>query len=234
LSAAQHDWFEPGTRDVSQTGLKRYSLFVNGMKLALPAIAVGIVVAIMASSASNPAPPPPRKVSALESTMQAPSYASRDDKGQPYKLDADVAKQDPAAPDVMDLTNPKAEIELNNGSTLEGAATTGQYNQKEGKLDINGDLTLHHSSGAVFETSKATVDINAKSASGDAPVHVTGDFGEVNAKGFQLINEGKVVIFTGPSTARLKLGGSNGSPMNSIHDLIPSNQPPLPKTSPKL
>src|SRR6185369_5868618 len=97
----------------------------------------------------------------------------------------------------MDLTNPKGTIDLGGGSTIEGQSDIAQYDQTKGTLSINGPLTLKHSSGAVFQTNKAMVDMNAKTASGDAPVKVTGGFGEVNAQGFELQNEGKTIIFKG-------------------------------------
>jgi lipopolysaccharide export system protein LptC len=175
---------------------------------------------------SAPAPPPPRKATAMDSTMEAATYVSRDEKGQPFKLEADVAKQHPTAPGITDLANPRATIEMEGGAVVRGEAPTAQYDQKEGKLVVNSNLKLRHSSGAVFETEKAVVDMNAKTAQGTSPVKVTGGFGEVNAQGFQLVDEGKTVIFTGPSRARLKLDSHEGSPTSALDQLTPPSVKP--------
>lgn len=227
----ENDWLAPVEREVSGHRLKRYSRFVDGMKLALPLVAAGIVLVLMIWPSSMPQPAPPRKATAMDSSMQAPIYSSIDDKGQPYKVEADIAKQNPAAPGVMDLANPRGTIALEGGSTIQGAAEGAQFDQNEGKLSINGNLTLHHSSGAIFETQKAEVDMNKKSASGTAPVKVTGSFGEVNAEGFELKDEGRVVIFTGKSHARLKLG-SGSNPTDAVQGLVPSSAPAQTKPQP--
>jgi lipopolysaccharide export system protein LptC len=221
-----HDWLTPATHAFSPQRLTRYSRFVGGMKLLLPSLAVGIILILMIWP-SSPAPPPPRKVTAMDSTLEAPIYTSRDEKGQPFKLEADVAKQHPTAPGVTDLANPRAVIEMEGGAVVRGDAPSAQYDQKEGKLTVNGNLKLRHSSGAVFETDKAVVDMNAKTAEGTSPVKVTGSFGEVKAQGFQLVDEGKTVIFTGPSHARLKLDGQQGTPTSALREL-PSPPPVKP------
>jgi hypothetical protein len=49
----------------------------------------------------------------------------------------------------------------------------------------------------------------------------------VKAQGFQLVDEGKTVIFTGPSHARLKLDGQQGTPTSALREL-PSPPPVKP------
>lgn len=220
----EQDWFIPAERNLSAPRLQRYSRFVNGMKIGLPLLAAGIVLVLMIWPNTLPQPGPPRKATAMDSSMQAPVYESRDEKGQPYKVEADIAKQNPAQEGLTDLANPRGTIALEGGSTIEGNAEGAQFDQKQGKLSINGNLTLKHSSGAVFETQKAEVDMNTKSASGTAPVKVTGDFGTVDAQGFELQKEGKVVIFTGHAHARLKLG-SGSNPADAVKGLVPSSAP---------
>ncbi|MBI3419463.1 MAG: LPS export ABC transporter periplasmic protein LptC [Proteobacteria bacterium] len=224
----KEEWFSPATRMFSAKSLKRYSRFVGGMKLLLPLLAVGLVVALMAWPSDIPPPAPPRQATAGDSTMQAPVYTSVDKQGRPYRVQAEGAKQNPTAPNVMDLANPKGTIDLSGGNSLQGQATGAEYDQKTGKMLINGSLTLKHSSGAVFTTEKAVVDMNARSASGNSPVKVTGDFGEVNAQGFEMNDEGKVVIFKGPSTAHLNLTASQ-NPASAMQDLFPAATAPAAK-----
>lgn len=223
MTPLQEDLFEPATRIFSAKSLIRYSRFVGGMKLALPLLAVGLVVAMMAWPSSVPPPAPPRKATAGDSTLQAPGYTSQDEKGRPYHLEADRAKKNPDTPDLTDLANPRGAITLDGGGKVEGQATGAQYDQKDGKMLINGNLTLKHTNGSVFSTERAVVDLNTHDASGDAPVRLTGDFGEVNAQGFQYLEDGKLVIFTGRSTAHLKLGASQ-SPSDAMQGLVPASQ----------
>ncbi len=228
--ARKIDWLTPAVRALSPERLQRYRRFVGGMKLLLPALAAGLVLVLMIWPSGHGPSTKPRALTAADSTMQTPVYTSRSEKGEPYRVTADKARQNPEAPGLTDVTNPTGSIVLEDGSHIEGDARRAQYDQNKGLLFLSGDLTLRHSSGAVFKTEKARVDMNARRASGDAPVKVTGDFGEVDAQGFRLRNQGKVVIFTGPSTARLKMGGT-GKGSASSQGFLPSFNPAPPPSS---
>lgn len=204
------DWFQPMARAFSAKTLARYSSFVNGMKIGLPVLAaLLLLVLVIVPNANNP-PPPAKKDHAVDATMHDPVYTSRDSENRPYQVKGDEARQHPELPNVTTLTNPKGEIELNSGDRVKGDAKNAVYDQNNGTLQLQGDLILRHSDGTTFTTQGAAVDVNGKNAKGDQPVTLQGGFGIVKGSGFEARDGGKIIIFTGPSSATLNMGNGTG------------------------
>jgi LPS export ABC transporter protein LptC len=202
-----HDWFDPALRNFTAERLARYSHFVLSLKIILPVFAAILLLVLMIVPNVTAPPMPERQIVMPDTTLQNPVYTSQDQQSRPYQATADQAQQKAAAPGITNLTAPKAQIDLGNGETLNGAAATGQYNQKTGKLNLQGGLTLQHSNGAAFHTDSAEMDVNSKNVTGNAPVVLDGPFGQVRGTSFEARDGGKTVIFKGGS-ATLKLGGS--------------------------
>lgn len=206
------DWLNPAMRHFTAETLARYSRFVLSLKIILPIFAVALLLILMIVPNVTAPPLPEKQIALPDTTLQNPVYTSQDPENHPYQVEADKAQQKAAAPSITDLTAPKAQLDLGDGETLNGTAATGQYNQKTGKLNLQGGLTLQHSNGAVFRTNSALMDVNSKNVSGNAPVVLEGSFGEVRGESFEVWDGGKTVIFKGGS-ATLKLGG--GPPQSS-------------------
>lgn len=202
----QHDWLMPMRRAFSAASLARYSSFVNTMKFGLPLVAGVLLLVLVVVPNTYNAPPAPKKETVIDATMRDPIYTSRDQQGRPFTLKGDKARQQPDTPGMTTITNPKGAIDLKDGAKLEGAASTATYDQKNGTMRLDGALELRHSDGTVFKTEHADVDMKGKNAKGDAPAKLEGPFGTVTGSGFQALDGGKTIIFTGPSKATLKMG----------------------------
>lgn len=209
------DWLIPETHPVSASAITAYSRFVGSLKLLLPIGAACILMVLVLLPNVNGSNAQPKKLSAVDSAMIDPVYNSHDAKDRPYQVKADTAKQQPELPGVTDLANPKAVIDLENGKKLNAEGKGAVYNEKDGSLNVQKGVVLRHSDGTTFTTEEAQIDMNAKSAQGNKPVLLQGNFGEVRGQGFKALEGGKTIIFTGQSSATLKMGSGKSHQNNS-------------------
>lgn len=132
-------------------------------------------------------------------------YHGIDEAGRPYTVTASVAQQD--GPDRINLTTPKGDITLGDGTWLILQSKEGVYMQHAQQLDLSRDVTLYRDDGTTMVTASASIDLKNSAAAGSEPVHAEGPFGTLDAQGgFTLVDKGAAVQFTGP--ARLVLNGA--------------------------
>jgi lipopolysaccharide export system protein LptC len=133
-------------------------------------------------------------------------YHGIDDKGRPYTLTATTAQQ--AGPERVNLTTPKGDITLQDGTWLMLQAKQGVFIQHANQLDLSHDVTLYRDDGTTLVTASASVDLKNGAAAGADPVHAEGPFGTLDAQGgFTLVDKGSTIQFAGP--AHLLLNGSS-------------------------
>ena len=124
-------------------------------------------------------------------------YMGADDKDQPYTLTAEMAAQDDSDPDIIQLTKPKADILLNEGTWLVLTADSGTLLRASEQLSLEGAVSIFSDVGYEFRTESATIDLGASRAHGDAPIEGQGPFGVLNADSFRLDGKSHVIYFEG-------------------------------------
>ncbi len=188
--------------------LGSYSRFVTLMKICLPAGALalaGLVVLWPQMQDSDKGFKPgvasvgPQDADHLR--MVNARFSGLNKKTLPYTVTAPLAIQDNPQADEIELTNPKTDITLKDGSWLAVTADRGRYFQSRQILDLFGTVNLFHDSGYEFQSTRAHIDLAAGTAEGDQPVTGQGPFGELTAEGFRISDKGKTILFTG--TAKL-------------------------------
>jgi lipopolysaccharide export system protein LptC len=131
-------------------------------------------------------------------------YHSVDQNGRPYTLTATIAQQD--GPERINLTAPKGDITLQNGTWLMVKAKQGVFMQHSNLLDLSHEVTLYRDDGTTLVTASASLDMTRGAAAGAEPVHAEGPFGVLDAQGFTATDKGTSIEFTGP--AKLVLSGA--------------------------
>jgi lipopolysaccharide export system protein LptC len=131
-------------------------------------------------------------------------YRGVDAQGRPYTLTAATAQQD--GPERVNLTTPKGDITLSNGTWLMVQSKKGVYLQHSGQLDLSQEVTLYRDDGTTLVTASAAVDLKNGAAASSEPTHAEGPFGTLDAQGFTLTDKGAAVQFAGP--AHLVLNGT--------------------------
>lgn len=203
-----------GTKLFSASGPRRrsiaYSRFVAVMKWMLPAIAIALIVLV----ASWPYVKPKTEMISIQSlilgTMEkgGPSvvnarYLGADDQGRPFAVSADEANNLSLNSQVIELTMPKADMGLDDGTWVFLTADEGRFDRAGKALKLTGSVDLFHDSGYEFRTSVAHVDLSRGLVWGDEPVSGQGTFGVLHAEGFRLKNGEKTIRFLGKSKLTL-------------------------------
>lgn len=186
---------------------KSYSRYVSLMKVILP---MGIITAIGLTFAWPYIISHDKEELVLidssqpeiqENRMIRPHYVSTDEKGQPFHVDAEWAKQNTQAS--SDLINPSGTLETEEGETLNLQAKEGHYNSESKYLDLEGKVTLTSTDGYRVQTEKAHVTFDNSVVEGDSFVEGEGPAGKLRGQnGFRIESKSegkKIITLKGPS-----------------------------------
>lgn len=188
------------------SGRNGYSRFVGLMKVVLPALAAGLVVLVIAWPQLNINSDRFRLgISHLgfgqpdNLSMVNARFNGIDEKNRPFTITADLATQSSENENLIALELPKADMTLQDGAWLALSARAGQYDQDREQLALNGDVSLFHDNGFEMHTESATIDLAGGVARGEAPVEGQGAPGMIAGEGFEVLDKGQRIIFTGKS-----------------------------------
>ena len=150
-------------------------------------------------------------VSGSKITMEKPHLSgfTRDERA--YELSADAAKQDLTKPDVIELHNIHAKVQMQDKSTVEMSAVTGIYNSKSETLKLDENIVLSSTTGYSGQLSEAMIDIRKGHVVSEQPVAVQLLKGTLNAKRLEIVDSGELVKFDGGVDMTLMLGDAAGS-----------------------
>ena len=186
------------------SGRSSYSFFVVTMKVLLPALATALILLVVVWPKLSPEDDRFRiSVSSISLeqadnlTMLNPRFDGIDERNQPYSVTADLAIQNKADDNLVDLELPKADVTLEDGTWLALMAKTGRYHREAETVDLIGDVIVFHDEGFEVKTQFAHINLNGGTAEGDEPVEAHGPTGLLNSEGFRIENEGERIFFTG-------------------------------------
>ncbi|HYM72053.1 MAG TPA: LPS export ABC transporter periplasmic protein LptC [Stellaceae bacterium] len=182
----------------------RHSRRVALLKIALPAIGVGLLMMVAAWPRIAPLFERLRFSAidlreARELRMINPRYAGTDRSNHPFVVTAAIGRQVPGRDDVMSLQAPEADLKSHSGGDIVLTADSGVYQAHTQLLDAFGHVTMVHQDGTRIVTSSARLDAVNNAAEGHEPVEGHGPSGDIKAEGFRIVDKGAIVIFTGRS-----------------------------------
>jgi lipopolysaccharide export system protein LptC len=209
LSSSPAGWFG-GASSPAEAGT-RHTRRVALLKRILPVI--GVVLLLLIAIWPRLAPlwdrmrfafPAIDLREAKELQMVNPRYAGVDRTGRPFVVTAASGRQVPDRQDLMSLRSPRADVKTHAGADVVVTAATGIYQSQTQLLDLFGEVTLVHQNGTRFLTNSARVDAAASTAKGSEPVAGHGPSGDIQAQGFEVLDKGDTILFTGRSDLLLK------------------------------
>ena len=154
-------------------------------------------------------------VSGTKITMEKPHLSGFTHDERAYDLSADAAKQDLTKPDLIELRNIHAKVQMQDKSSMEMSAATGVYNSKSETLKLDQNIVLSSTTGYSGQLSEALVDIRKGHVVSEQPVAVRMLKGTLNAKRLEIIDSGDLVRFDGGVTMTLMLSDAAGSQTKS-------------------
>lgn len=183
-----------------------YSRAVTLMKVVFPAAAVALAGLVLFWPQFNPLSgrfrlkPVQVSIDDLANLrMVSPRVLGTDKKNEPYQVTAELATQAAGGSDVTDLSQPKGDIALNNGSWISVTAKQGQYNKKTRVLDLWDHVNVFQDSGYELHTERAQADLGEGSVLGNDPVEGHGPAGTLQGEGFRVYDKGGRIVVTGKS-----------------------------------
>jgi lipopolysaccharide export system protein LptC len=201
---------------------RRHSRLVRMLRIAVPAAVVVTVIAVFLISYFNPlrylAKLPINigdlVVSGTKITMEHPHLSGFTRDARAYELSAEAAAQDLTKPDIVELHNIHAKLQMGDKSTVEMTATLGLYNSKGDMLKLDRNIDLSSSTGYAGHLTEATVDIRKGDVVSEKPVEVKLLQGVLNSNGLHIENSGDLVVFDGgvSMTLMLNQAANGGAP----------------------
>lgn len=226
VSAAQtdqqpgHAYWTLGRADSDRAfrAARRHSRVVRVLRVAIP-IGVIIVTTIvflvvyfnpLRMLAKLPIDVKNLVVAGTKITMEKPHLSGFTHDARAYELSADSAKQDLARPDMVELSNLRGKVQMQDKSTVDLSATTGVYDSKGEMLTLSNNIALNSSAGYHARLSEAIIDIRNSHVVSHKPVEVDMLQGRLLANGLEIVDNGDVVRFGGGVDMTLKLGDAAG------------------------
>lgn len=184
---------------------RRHSRRVRILRIAIPAsVAFGLIVITLVTYlnplrmlAKLPINIDNLVVSGTKVTMEAPHLSGFTSDARAYELTADTAAQDMTKPDLVELRNIRAKVDMQDKSTIEMTALTGLYDAKGETLRLDRDIVLTSSTGYQGRLSEALVDIRKGNVVSEHPVEVKLLQGTLNANRLNIVDSGELIRFHG-------------------------------------
>jgi len=182
---------------------RRHSRLVRALRIVLPVLVALAALAIFLMTYFNPLRMLAKLpvdvgdlvVSGTKITMQAPHLSGFTRDARAYELSADNAAQDLTKPDIVDLHNIRAKVQMQDKSTLVMTAARGVYNSKGEVLKLDHNIEITSSTGYAGHLSEAVVDIRKGHVVSDKPVAVKLLQGTLDANRLEIIDSGDRVVF---------------------------------------
>ena len=182
----------------------RHSRHVRWLRICVP---VGIAAVLLTVIGINYLPPIggfrlPGELGKLvihgtKITMQQPRLAGYTIDSRAYEFSADAAGQDITKPNLVELHQLHAKMEMQDNSMVEMSAVSGIYDAKTEMLTLNDNIELTSSTGYEGRLSEAVIDVRKGSVVSEKPVWVKMLDGVLNAKRLDIVDKGSVIRFSG-------------------------------------
>ena len=192
-----------------------HSRMVRLLRVVIPVTIVGALAATFLISYFNPA----RMLKALpvnldnlvvsgtKITMEKPRLAGFTKDQRAYEFTAEAATQDLGKPDLVELRNIDAKVQMEDNSTMKMTALTGVYDTKKELLKLEQQIFLSSDTGYKGRLTEALVDTRSGNVVSDKPVELEMLQGVLNAKRMEITNSGEVIRFVNGVAMTVMLNG---------------------------
>jgi len=130
-------------------------------------------------------------------TMQQPRLAGFTVDSRPYEFTAKSAEQDITKPDLMELHQIQAKIQMEDKSTVNVTSNSGTYDMKSEMLALTESVYLVSSTGYEVRLRDALIDVHKGNVNTDKPVWVKLTNGVITAKHLEVADGGDLIRFSG-------------------------------------
>jgi len=147
--------------------------------------------------AAFPIDPGKISLSGTKIVMELPRLNGFTSDSRPYELTARAAAQDLTKPEVLELKDISALVELKDGQRVTIKSVTGVYDTKGEMLRLNDHITLNSTSGYEGHLSEASVNVASGNIISESPVELKLPNGLLNANRMEVMENGALIVFGG-------------------------------------
>ncbi len=185
----------------------RHSRHVRWLRIGVPAaLAAALLVVVGANYAPTvgrlrlPGELGQMVIKGTKVTMQQPRLAGFTVDSRPYEFTASSAEQDITKPNLMELNNIQAKMEMEDKSTVNLSSPFGTYDMKTEMLNLTERVHLTSSTGYEARLSDAAIDVHKGIVVSEKPVWVKMKNAVINAKRLEVRDSGDIIKFGGGVT----------------------------------
>ena len=194
-----------GSAERAFRAARRHSRIVRILRVALPATVALALAFVIVAAYFNPLRVLTKLpidignlvVSGTKITMEQPRLSGFTRDGRAYEVTATAAAQDVTKPDIVELHDIHAKVQMQDKGSIQVSAATGIYDTKGETLKLAQDIVLTSSAGYECRLSEALVDTREGNVLSEHPVAVKMLQGTLNANRLEVVNSGDLVRFGG-------------------------------------
>jgi lipopolysaccharide export system protein LptC len=194
---------------------RRHSRMVRVLRVAIP---IGVAIALVGISlvtwfnplrmlTALPININDMVVSGTKITMEQPRLSGYTKDKRAYEFTAKAAAQDMTKPNIVELHDIHAKIEMQDKSILSMTAKNGVYDTKSEMLKLERDIVLTSTNGNKGRLSEATIDVRKGNVVSNKPVELEMLQGVLDSNRLEIIDSGDVVRFVNGVRMTLMLNG---------------------------
>ncbi len=185
---------------------RRHSALIAVLRKLLPALCLGIVVALGAWAAMSTLlwRQDTKAAANSEIRMLNPNFQGRTEAGKPFLVTAASAVRDNADSNKVTLERPMLTIGVGGPEWTRVTAASGVYREDTRMLDLTGQVTLDDHKGNHLNTEHALVDTTKSNVDGDTHISGHGPLGSIDASSYSLRDGGAYLLFEGRVKSRFE------------------------------
>ncbi len=131
-------------------------------------------------------------------------FVGLDKSKRAYVVVASKAEQDLENNNIIRLSKPSADFELNNGGWMMVSSIKGIIYKNLNTLNLEGNVDIFTNSGTEMHTNSLVYNLESKTAKGKELVYAHGPWGKISGVGFEYISENDTFTIYGRPTLILK------------------------------
>ncbi len=181
----------------------RHSRLVRWLRVSVPAVIAAALIMVVAvnymptvGGLRLPGELGKLVIKGTKVTMQQPRLTGFTDDARPYEFTAQTAEQDITKPDLMELHQIDAKIEMQDKSTVSVTSNSGTYDMKAEMLTLNESVHLVSSTGYEVRLTDAVVDVHKGNVVSEKPVWVKLINGVLTANRLDVVDGGNLIRFS--------------------------------------
>jgi len=204
IDANERGWTASRRTDVDRAvrSAGRHSIMVRGTRIGLPiAVVVGLgalgaVTYFKPMQAFEKVPVSGKlAVQGSKITMELPRIVGFTRDNRAYELHAETAVQDIARPDVVELQNLRAKMEMQDRDIVNVTAKSGTYATKADNVVLHDEIVVTSQNGYKAVLREAAIEMKKGGVVSEQPVDITLPNGWLKSNRMEIVDSGDVIRF---------------------------------------